>query len=338
MSRKSVRPLPAAVPAAAFDLATFIQELSLRPKPLIQTLWGDSIVPHGGVASLSSLVRLAEAFDINERLTRISMFRLAKEEWFQSVRVGRLSFYRMSDEQVARFQDFQPKVYEPLAQAWDGSWHLVLVSGEAIDEELRRELGWLGLGQLAPDLLICPGDRLSRLVHVLRYSERLANVQILEAHALSALPTLYPELIRRAWKLDALAAAYGEFIERFRPALAWVVKSAESTSPRDAFSLRTLLAHEWRRLALRDPKLPAPLMPPDWPGQAAFQLTRTLYQRLLGPSEHYLASILETPEGPVTAPAFAALPRFGGLTWPSAGADGGAGQSATELHVSQDMM
>lgn len=48
---------------------------------------------------------------------------------------------------------------------------------------------------------------------------------------------------------------------------------------------RTLLIHQWRRIALRDPGLPAALLPKDWAGEAARDQVRRIYARLLQDSE-----------------------------------------------------
>src|SRR5207302_3499292 len=58
-------------------------ELSTAPpkaRSLIVTVWGDTIAPHGGSVWLSGLIRLLAPFDINERLTRTSVYRLRSEE------------------------------------------------------------------------------------------------------------------------------------------------------------------------------------------------------------------------------------------------------------------
>ena len=42
--------------------------------------------------------------------------------------------------------------------------------------------------------------------------------------------------------------------------------------------MRTLLIHAYRRVLLRDPQLPAALLPLDWPGAAAYALCRDFYR------------------------------------------------------------
>jgi phenylacetic acid degradation operon negative regulatory protein len=48
--------------------------------------------------------------------------------------------------------------------------------------------------------------------------------------------------------------------------------------PAQAFIVRTLLIHEYRRVLLRDAQLPPALLPLDWPGVAAYALCRDFYR------------------------------------------------------------
>jgi DNA-binding transcriptional regulator PaaX len=71
--------------------------------------------------------------------------------------------------------------------------------------------------------------------------------------------------------IDAIDAGYCRFlrgfggvIERFRRA------RTDDHHPEQAFVVRTLLIHKCRRVLLRDPRLPAALLPLDWPGAAAY--------------------------------------------------------------------
>ena len=49
-----------------------------------------------------------------------------------------------------------------------------------------------------------------------------------------------------------------------------------------------LLVHEYRRIVLRDPILPAEILPTSWPGTAARQLCADIYTRVLPASERWL--------------------------------------------------
>jgi phenylacetic acid degradation operon negative regulatory protein len=77
--------------------------------------------------------------------------------------------------------------------------------------------------------------------------------------------------------------------------------------------LRTLLLHEYRRIHLRDPLLPAALLPDGWAGTDAQQLCRTLYAKVFPASEQYLSTTVQTMAGKLPAPAPEIFRRFGGL-------------------------
>jgi phenylacetic acid degradation operon negative regulatory protein len=67
--------------------------------------------------------------------------------------------------------------------------------------------------------------------------------------------------------------------QRFNPA---------GLTPAQAMAARTLLIHDWRRIVLRDPDLPADLLPDDWPGNHALEMIRPLYAGLADASERWL--------------------------------------------------
>ena len=73
-----------------------------------------------------------------------------------------------------------------------------------------------------------------------------------------------PEMVRRAWDLDAVAAQYAGFVSAFGelcPASAHATMLAQ-----------TRLVHEWRRFPFLDPRLPAELLPEGWIGDRAREL------------------------------------------------------------------
>ena len=77
--------------------------------------------------------------------------------------------------------------------------------------------------------------------------------------------------------------------------------------------MRTLLIHEYRRVLLRDPQLPAALLPLDWPGAAAYALCRDFYRLTHACAERHLLAVLEGPRGTLPPADAAFYERFGGL-------------------------
>ncbi len=66
-------------------------------------------------------------------------------------------------------------------------------------------------------------------------------------------------------------------------------------------------------MLLRDPWLPAELLPPNWHGAAAYQLCRNLYRAVHEPADAYINRVMETADGPLPPPSRAYWRRFGGL-------------------------
>ena len=54
-----------------------------------------------------------------------------------------------------------------------------------------------------------------------------------------------------------------------------------STSDEQAFAVRSLLVHEWRKFLFRDPGLPRALLPAAWPGEQAAAFFDAASDRLL---------------------------------------------------------
>ncbi|MBS1189817.1 MAG: padR [Rhodocyclaceae bacterium] len=290
-------------------LAAFRQESRVRAGSLIISLFGDAVLPRGGRIWLGSLIRLLQPLGVSERLVRTSVYRLAKDEWLQAESRGRRADYLLTDSGRQRFEEAARLIYAARAPRWDRRWRFVLVVGELPAREreaLRRALFWHGFGMLGSDCFVHPGADLQAVFDDL-------VVEGLGPRLGCLMPMLAQEsgaggaadaaaLVRRAWNLEELAAAYAGFVAAYEPIRAQLEAGA-GDGPGDevAFLLRLLLIHDYRRLLLRDPGLPDVLLPPAWPGRQARSLCRDLYRRLLAPSERHLENRMRLADGSVPA-------------------------------------
>jgi phenylacetic acid degradation operon negative regulatory protein len=119
-------------------------------------------------------------------------------------------------------------------------------------------------------------------------------------------------LVELGWDLEDLGLRYQRFVARFAHVQS-ELKRRRDIDPRDGFLVRTLLIHEYRRLHLRDPLLPAQLLRPNWPGVQAAQLCRDIYGRVFAASEAYLSRVASRLAGPLPAAESLVLQRFGGI-------------------------
>lgn len=293
-------------------LARFRRQRPLRAGSLLVTIFGDAIAPRGAAATLGSLIRLAEPFGLTERLVRTSVARLAQDDWLSPRRDGRLSEYRLSATGERRFSEATRRIYGVTPSTWDGRWTLLLMPqgmGRPTDA-VRDELQWLGFGQLAPGVFAHPTRTREDATGCVR-SLGAAAAAFVALESATGDVDVDRALARAGWDLADLETRYRRFVRAFRPALDAVTNGAPS--PRDAFVLRTLLIHEYRRIHLRDPLLPAALLPDRWIGGEAYELTRSIYARVFDPAESFLATTGATLDGPLPQPESGVRRRFGGL-------------------------
>lgn len=289
----------------------FSRQRPLRGGSLIISIFGDSIAPRGGSISLASLIALARPFGLTERLVRTSVARLAKDGWLEAERRGRLSFYRLARPGRARFEEATRRIYSENPRDWNGRWTLILLPKEwsAQRERLREEMLWLGFGQLAPGVLVHPEHGLDEARRLVRELANPGRVTLLQA--VTGDESEDRRIAAASWDLSELSRAYRRFVELFRPvqdALA-----GERPSALSAFIVRTLLIHEYRRVHLRDPLLPASLLPRNWAGRRAADLCRSLYATLFQRAERYLSDSMRSAVGDLPPPSAETYRRFGGL-------------------------
>lgn len=284
-----------------------------RAKSLLVTVWGDSLIPHGGSAWLAGLIRLVAPFGINERLVRTSVFRLVREGWLAGASHGRTSRYRLTADGTRRFDDAHARIYHLPADDWQGEWELVLADAvpSARRRALRGELAWAGFGTLGSTVFVRPHQPARPLPSILAASGIADLAVAVRATALPGTRQL-ADVVGAAFDLASLAASYRQFLSRFGNVIDHF-RDVDSASAEQCFVVRTLLIHAYRRVLLRDPLLPSVLLPLDWPGAAAYTLCRDLYTLTHRRAERHLASVL-APHGAPFPPASAAFrARFGGL-------------------------
>ena len=103
-----------------------IREDVLSGTSLIMSIFGDCIFQRGGVISLSSLIQLMDVFGFNERSVRTAVFRLGQNGWLASEKIGRTSYYRVTESSHKRFIIAHDKIYGLSHHEWDQKWDLVL--------------------------------------------------------------------------------------------------------------------------------------------------------------------------------------------------------------------
>ncbi len=247
-------------------LDTVLEALRTTPSrtgSVVVTLYGDAILPRGGSLALSDLLALMHRLGAAEGVVRTAVSRLAADGLLTGRRSGRRSSYALTERGEAEFRAAIPNIYGVPHPAWDGHLHLAFPQPGAD----RIALEQAGYPMLAPGVLVSPAPIPTSAPTLLASGP---------AEALH-------DLVSRAWPIDRLAHDYVGFVALIEP-----LEPVPALEPLEAMAARTVLIHAWRRIALRDPRLPAALLPADWPGIAARDRCAALYRALADCSERWL--------------------------------------------------
>lgn len=307
-------------PAGAYGRATalFGRETPIRAWSLIVTIFGDCVSPRGGTLWLGSLQTIAGSLGIEAGLVRTALSRLAADGLVERTRVGRNSFVALSAAAEAETRRVAPQIYRFVERPWAGRWRFAVTGASARPEEagLRDRLLRDGFGALAPGVLVAPLGEDDRL-----YSGRRPDYG--GASLYDAVPAqgegggasgadragLGPAAAAGLWRLAELAEAHRRFLSDFEPVIA-DLETGDAPAPLEALAIRIVLVHAFRRMVLRDPLLPAELLPADWPGRDARALAGRLYGLVLEGSERWLDSEARRADGPLPPPDARLARRF----------------------------
>ncbi len=311
------------------------QQSRIAAGSLIVSVFGDAVLPRGGAVWLGSLIALMQTLGVNERLVRTTVFRLVKDDWLQTETQGRRANYQLTPVGLRRFDEAARHIYAARTPAWDQRWRFLLLVGDVeprTREALRRALRWQGFGELAPGQFLHPGADLAEAMDALTadgLGALLPQLMPLVATRAPLAPAASnAALVSRAWDLEQLARGYRAFVADYQPLLGELEALDPSNranptthsgkggaevhlSPETAFQARSLMIHDFRRLLLQDPELPADLLPEHWPGHAARALCAALYGRLLAPTEAFLDTQLQLASGEVPPATRMLTRRFG---------------------------
>jgi phenylacetic acid degradation operon negative regulatory protein len=256
-------------------VAAFNRRKPVRAGSLIITLYGDAIVPRGGSLSLGDITQIMGLFRIDSGHVRTAISRLTTEKWLERKKVGRNTFYRLSKQGEGAFEEATKRIYFQRKAETAKSIRLALLNGEASGRAAQRKsLERAGFAPLNAMTFVSTGSSLPKSIK---------GIHVIEVPVSDAAI----EILRASYKLDDLAERYREFRALFRNMHEAFAKGVE-LSDDDALTVRLLLIQEFRRIVLRDPGLPASLLPADWPGEEARRVAAEIYGSVLKGSERQL--------------------------------------------------
>jgi phenylacetic acid degradation operon negative regulatory protein len=249
---------------------------------VIMTVFGDAVAPRGGSLWTGNLLEILGLLGFNGGVLRTALSRLVADGWLAGSKDGRKSYYSLTTQGREAAQAASERIYRLGPPRWDGTWDIVLPLAKTAQRNgLRRQLAGEGFGVLPVETFLRP--RTGRLRPILPSSAVLLE----GARAPDEISDRGARLAERAWPLAETAEHYAR-LERVLAPVLRVVAQGERLGEADALAARLLLVHEMRRVVLRDPDLPVPLLPADWIGTRVRRDAGAAYRRLLEPSERWL--------------------------------------------------
>ncbi len=293
--------ISAPVDRNAFGLAVSVLVDALRDegmpsaRNLLVTAFGDAFAPSDTAVPVQALVELLSIVGVNDRLVRTSLSRLVRDGILRNERVGRRSIYSIDPAARTLFEHADSRIYAHREVPWDGRWTLAVVDPTASTPTgrsvLRRELEWLGMGSIAPNVLAAPNLDPAAITSMLERIGGEHHVLVTRGAAATGASTMTDEEIaRRCVPVEELSARYGQVVEWFAPLLAAFDATVAPTTE-DCWAARLLLIATFRRVVLVDPALPRPMLPTAWNGDVARTLTASLYGRVRPLAERRLAEV-----------------------------------------------
>jgi phenylacetic acid degradation operon negative regulatory protein len=237
----------------------------MQARSALFDLFGDHLRTRGGRAPVAALVRLLDPLEIAAPAVRTAISRMVRQGWLLPVRVEGGPGYQLSVRAVHRLDEAAARIYRTGRPSWDGRFDLLVMSLPERRAERGRitgTLSLLGYGRIDPSTWV--SVRASEEVDTLLKEAAIPFERFTATHAAGTSGAA--ALVRRAWDLTALAAAYEDFVARQENAMTAVTRHS---SDQIAYAARFRLVHEWRSFLFRDPQLPPALLPAPWSGTAA---------------------------------------------------------------------
>jgi len=243
-------------------------------RALLISVLGQWVGPSETPVWTSTLVGALDALGIEERAARQAINRTASDGWLEGESVGRYTRWRLTSSGRRLLGSATARVTRSIVTGtddWDGTFGLLVlvepVADRATRDRLASGLDFEGFGALGANVWVTVGTTDRPGVDAVLESCGLADATLrFQARTVAGVESA-AEVVALAWDLEPAAEAQRAFIAEFAP--------ARPADDREAFALRTRMAHEWRELLSLDPSLPARLLPPDWAGAEA----RSVFQR-----------------------------------------------------------
>ena len=251
---------------------------------LLRTIVGSYLRGLGGGVSIAELIRLMDAVGVSSAHTRTAVSRVKAKGLLVAEQVGGESGYRLNPDAVPMLERGDRRIFGFRQQRDGDPWCLISFSlpesERAARHQLRKRLGWIGCGTVAPGLWICPAFLTDEVEEILADLGLRHAATVFITDTPQAAGTLQ-DAVRRWWDLDSIASLHHGFIEYFSG-------YGPANNPHDAFAGYITVLDQWRTIPYLDPGLQPGVLPKDWPGFESVALFGRLKWELAPLADRFL--------------------------------------------------
>ena len=234
------------------------------PRDLILSVFALYARERDNWLSVSSVIAMLEALDVDAAATRSSISRLKKRGVLEPERRADSAGYRLSAATLAALTEGDRRIWRGRPDETT-EWLVVMFSVPEAERDkrhaLRSHLTRLGFGNAAAGVWVAPAGLYDETLAVLDRAALAAYTEFFRGDYLGV--GSESSRVAQWWDLDEIAAAYRSFLAG--------LGEAGTSDPAGAFAAYVPMLTEWRRLPYLDPGLPAGLLPQDWPGGEAHE-------------------------------------------------------------------
>jgi phenylacetic acid degradation operon negative regulatory protein len=258
-----------------------------RPQSLVVTLLGAYVYPGDGPVWSGGLVALLGELGFSPGAARVALARLTRRDLLARLRDGRLVHYRLTPRAKALLEEGERRIFSlgrdvSVPDAWTLLWHAIPEERRVERARLSRRLRFLGFGSPQDGMWIAPHDREREVTALLEELGLAEHAAVLLARSASSIEPL----VARVWDAAELASRYRAFVEAFAR------YERDALGDRDAFLVRTRLAHAFRQFPSLDPELPEE----DGHRERAVALFHALYESLAPAAQRHFDA-MTAPSG-----------------------------------------
>ncbi|WP_299780106.1 PaaX family transcriptional regulator C-terminal domain-containing protein [uncultured Roseobacter sp.] len=235
---------------------------------LLVTVFGDLVPDAGAGIDGPVLSTLMGRMNVRAEATRVALHRLRNDGWITSAKSGRTSRHSLTEHGRRETIQASRRIYAA-PDDMPGGWVVLLT--EKANGDPRNLLETAGFTQMMPRVYIGPAGR------------------AVPENTLALSGDAVPDWLRRQLTPETLCADYSK-LHGILTEIDSALPNGADLSPVDCAVLRCLIVHNWRRLVLKHPDLPAALYTEDWREQECRALVTALLHRFPRPDLADLAT------------------------------------------------